>query len=191
MPNGELRQANLKALFERAKKYETASFKGLYNFIKFIEKLQLSSGDMGAAKIIGENDNVVRIMSIHKSKGLEFPVVFLVNANKQFNEEDIRKKPVLLHQELGIGVKYINYNAQIQYDTLSREAVKEVRRAENISEEMTILYVELTRAREKLFIVGTSNDLEKKLEDIESKKNIYSKVNDKINPILLKNINHI
>jgi len=186
MPNGELRQANLKALFERARKYETASFKGLYNFIKFIERLQLSSGDMGAAKIIGENDNVVRIMSIHKSKGLEFPVVFLVNANKQFNEEDIRKKPVLLHQELGIGVKYINYNAQIQYDTLSREAVKEVIRAENISEEMRILYVAITRAREKLIIVGTANDLEKKLEDIENQKNIYSKVNDKINPILLK-----
>ena len=186
MPNGELRQANLKALFERAKKYETASFKGLYNFIKFIERLQLSSGDMGAAKIIGENDNVVRIMSIHKSKGLEFPVVFLVNANKQFNEEDIRKKPILLHQELGIGVKYINYNAQIQYDTLSREAVKEVIRAENISEEMRILYVAITRAREKLIIVGTANDLEKKLEDIENQKKIYSKVNDKINPILLK-----
>ena len=186
MPNGELRQANLKVLFERAKKYETASFKGLYNFIRFIERLQLSSGDMGSAKIIGENDNVVRIMSIHKSKGLEFPVVFLVNTNKKFNEEDIRKNPVLLHQNLGIGARYINYNAQIQYDTLSREAVKEIIETESISEEMRVLYVALTRAREKLFITGTSNDLEKELEDIEKQKEIYSKLNGKINPILVK-----
>ena len=84
MPNGLLRQANLRMLFERAKQYETASFKGLYNFIHFMEKLSLSSGDMGAAKIIGENDNVIRIMSIHKSKGLEFPVVFLASTGKQF-----------------------------------------------------------------------------------------------------------
>ena len=104
----------------------TASFKGLYNFINFIEKLKINSGDLSSAKIIGENDDVIRIMSIHKSKGLEFPVVFLVNTNKQFNEQDIRKNPVLLHQELGIGAKYINYNAQVQYDTLTREAIKNV-----------------------------------------------------------------
>ena len=147
MPNGNLRQANLKMLFERAKKYETASFKGLYNFINFIEKLKINSGDLSSAKIIGENDDVIRIMSIHKSKGLEFPVVFLVNTNKQFNEQDIKKNPVLLHQELGIGAKYINYNAQVQYDTLTREAIKNVIRNENISEEMRILYVALTREK--------------------------------------------
>ena len=78
MPNGALRQANLKMLFQRAKQYESSNFKGLYNFINFIEKLRLSSGDLGAAKLIGENDDVIRIMSIHKSKGLEFPVVFLI-----------------------------------------------------------------------------------------------------------------
>lgn len=101
MPNGLLRQANLRMLFERAKQYEMASFKGLYNFIHFIEKLTLSSGDMGAAKIIGENDNVIRIMSIHKSKGLEFPVVFLASTGKQFNLMDLNQN-ILLHQELGI-----------------------------------------------------------------------------------------
>ena len=101
MPNGLLRQANLRMLFERAKQYETASFKGLYNFIHFMEKLRLSSGDMGTAKIIGENDNVVRIMSIHKSKGLEFPVVFLASTGKQFNLMDLNQN-ILLHQELGI-----------------------------------------------------------------------------------------
>ena len=186
MPNGNLRQANLKMLFERAKKYETASFKGLYNFINFIEKLKINSGDLGAAKIIGENDDVIRIMSIHKSKGLEFPVVFLVNSNKQFNEQDIRNNPVLLHQDIGIGAKYIDYNAQVQYDTLTREAVKNVITNENISEEMRILYVALTRAKEKLIITGVSNDLSKQIEDIEKQASIYPRKNEKINSILVK-----
>ena len=186
MPNGNLRQANLKMLFERAKKYETASFKGLYNFINFIEKLRINSGDLSSAKIIGENDNVVRIMSIHKSKGLEFPIVFLVNSNKQFNEQDIKKDNVLMHQEIGIGAKYIDYNAQVQYDTLTREAVKNVIKNENISEEMRVLYVALTRAKEKIIITGVSKDFEKQIEDIEKQENIYSRKNGKINPILVK-----
>ena len=186
MPNGNLRQANLKMLFERAKKYETASFKGLYNFINFIDKLKTNSGDMSAAKIIGENDDVIRIMSIHKSKGLEFPIVFLVNSNKQFNEQDIRKNPVLLHQDLGIGAKYIDYNAQVQYDTLTRQALKNVITNENISEEMRILYVALTRTKEKLIITGVSNDFTKQLEDVEKQASIYPRKNEKINPILVK-----
>ena len=186
MPNGILRQANLRILFERAKKYETASFKGLYNFINFMDKLKINSGDLSSAKIIGENDDVIRIMSIHKSKGLEFPVVFLVNSNKQFNEQDIKKEPVLLHQELGIGAKYIDYNAQIKYDTLTRQAVKNIIKTESISEEMRILYVALTRAKEKLFITGTSKNLSKKLEDLEKQTEIYHKTKEKINPVLVK-----
>ena len=101
MPNGNLRQANLKMLFQKAKKYENANFKGLYNFINFIDKLKLSSGDLGSAKLIGENDNVIRIMSIHKSKGLEFPVVFLSSTGKQFNLMDLNQN-LLLHQDMGI-----------------------------------------------------------------------------------------
>jgi len=186
MPNGILRQANLRILFERAKKYETASFKGLYNFINFMDKLKINSGDLSSAKIIGENDDVIRIMSIHKSKGLEFPVVFLVNSNKQFNEQDIKKEPVLLHQELGIGAKYIDYNAQIKYDTLTRQAVKNIIKTESISEEMRILYVALTRAKEKLFITGTSKNLSKKLEGLEKQTEIYHKNKEKINPVLVK-----
>ena len=186
MPNGNLRQANLKMLFERAKKYETASFKGLYNFINFIEKLKVNSGDLGAAKIIGENDDVIRIMSIHKSKGLEFPIVFLANSNKQFNEQDIRKNPVLLHQDIGIGAKYIDYNAQVKYDTLTREAVKNVIINENISEEMRILYVALTRAKEKLIITGISNNYTNQIDDIEKQISIYPRKDEKINPILVK-----
>lgn len=186
MPNGNLRQANLKMLFERAKKYETVSFKGLYNFINFIDKLKINSGDLGAAKIIGENDDVIRVMSIHKSKGLEFPVVFLVNSNKQFNEQEIRKNPVLLHQDIGIGARYIDYNAQVQYDTLTREAVKNVITNESISEEMRILYVALTRAKEKLIITGVSNDFTKQIESVEKQAIIYPRKNEKINSILVK-----
>ena len=185
MPNGELRQANLKMLFERAKKYETASFKGLYNFINFIEKLRLSSKDMGSAKIIGENDNVVRIMSIHKSKGLEFPVVFLSSTGKQFNLMDLNDS-ILLHQEMGIGVKYIDYEKQVQYDTLTKSAIRNKILTENLSEEMRILYVALTRAKEKLIITGISKDFEKEFENMNKQVTTYEKNDNKINHILLK-----
>ena len=165
MPNGELRQANLKMLFQKAKQYESANFKGLYNFINFVERLHSSSGDMGSAKLIGENDNVVRIMSIHKSKGLEFPVVFLSNTSKQFNLRDLDES-VLLHQNLGIGAKYIDYNMQIQYNTLSKIAIRHKMYEETVSEEMRILYVALTRAKEKLIITGISKNYEKEKEKI-------------------------
>lgn len=185
MPNGELRQANLKMLFQKAKQYESANFKGLYNFINFIDKLKLSSGDLGSAKLIGENDNVIRIMSIHKSKGLEFPVVFLSNTGKQFNLMDLNES-VLLHQEMGIGVKYIDYDKQIQYDTLSKAAIKNKILIETLSEEMRILYVALTRAKEKLIITGIKKDYQKDLEKMLEQVERYSKCNEKINPILVK-----
>ena len=185
MPNGDLRQANLKMLFQKAKDYESSNFKGLYNFINFIDKLKTSSGDMGSAKLIGENDDVVRIMSIHKSKGLEFPVVFLSSTGKQFNLNDL-KEDVLLHQEMGIGAKYIDYDKQVKYDTLSKLAIKNKILLETLSEEMRILYVALTRAKEKLFITGVTRDFNKDLEKIDSNIERYPKENGKINPILVK-----
>ncbi len=185
MTNGELRQANLKMLFQKAKQYESSNFKGLYNFINFIDKLKLSSGDMGAAKLIGENDNVIRIMSIHKSKGLEFPVVFLSTTGKQFNLIDLNQN-VLLHQEMGIGVKYIDYDKQIQYDTLSKAAIRNKIHIETLSEEMRVLYVALTRAKEKLIITGISNDYEKEHQKISEQVERYEKNSNKINPILVK-----
>mgnify|MGYP002569522349 FL=1 len=185
MTNGELRQANLKMLFQKAKQYESSNFKGLYNFINFIDKLKLSSGDMGAAKLIGENDNVIRIMSIHKSKGLEFPVVFLSSTGKQFNLMDLNQN-VLLHQEMGIGVKYIDYDKQIQYDTLSKAAIRNKMHIETLSEEIRVLYVALTRAKEKLIITGISNDYEKEHQKISEQAERYEKNSNKINPILVK-----
>ena len=172
-------------LFQKAKDYERANFKGLYNFINFIDKLKVSSGDMSSAKLIGENDNVVRIMSIHKSKGLEFPVVFLSSTGKQFNLNDL-KEDVLLHQEMGIGAKYIDYDKQVKFDTLSKLAIKDKILLETLSEEMRILYVALTRAKEKLFITGVTRDLKKDLEKIDSNIERYPKENGKINPILIK-----
>ena len=186
MPNGILRQANLKALFEKAKQYETSSFKGLYNFINFIDKLKIGSGDLKAAKLIGENDKVVRIMSIHKSKGLEFPVVFLSNFGKKFNMQSINRNKILMQNKLGLGMKYINYEKQLEYNTNTKIAVKNALILESISEEMRVLYVALTRAKEKLIITGISKDFEKQFGEIKKQKNIYELKHDKINPILVK-----
>ena len=160
MPNGVLRQANLRILFQRAKQYEETSFKGLFNFINFINKLRKSSGDMGSAKILGENEDVVRIMSIHKSKGLEFPVVFLSGCGKQFNLMDLNKN-ILYHDELGFGPEYVDLDKRISYSTLPKEAIKERIKLETLSEEMRILYVAFTRAKEKLIITGTASSVDK------------------------------
>ena len=178
MPNGVLRVSNLKMLFERAKQYEKTSFKGLYNFISFIDKLKLSSSDMSGAKLIGENENIIRIMSIHKSKGLEFPVVFLCGTSKHFNMQDINKNPILLHQDLGLGPKYINYEEGETYTTLARETIKLKTRLELISEEMRVLYVALTRAKEKLIITGLEKDYRKSIEKKEVLLNSYEEIED-------------
>ena len=163
MPNGVLRQANLKILFQRAKQFEQTSFKGLFNFINFVNKLTKSSGDMGSAKILGENEDVVRIMSIHKSKGLEFPVVFLCGTGKQFNLMDLNKS-ILYHDELGIGPDYIDIEKRFSIGTIAKEAIKKKMRLETLSEEVRILYVALTRAKEKLIITGSVNNIQKAIE---------------------------
>lgn len=164
MPNGKLRQANLKILFQRAKQYESTSFKGLFNFINFINKLRKSSGDMGSAKVLGENEDVVRIMSIHKSKGLEFPVVFTSGMGKQFNLIDLSNS-VLYHEKLGFGPSYVNLETRNSYSTLAKEAIKKRIRLETLSEEMRILYVAFTRAKEKLIITGATSNLEKSINN--------------------------
>ena len=181
--NGKLRQANLKMLFEKARQYEQASFKGLYNFINFIDKIKTNNKDMGTAKIIGENENVVRIMSIHKSKGLEFPVVFLSGTSKKFNQRDLNDN-ILMHQDLGFGPKYINYERRIEYSTLAKEALKIKLKTESLSEEMRILYVALTRAKEKLYITGIEKDFGKSIKEKEDLIQIYK--GDKLNRNLIK-----
>jgi len=154
MPGGEQRQANLRMLFEHARRFEETSYRGLFNFINFINKIKVSRGDMGSAKILGENENVVRIMSIHKSKGLEFPVVFLSGCGKGFNMQDLNKN-IILHQELGFGPDYVDYEKRISYPTMAKQALRYQIKKESLSEEMRILYVALTRAKEKLILTGT------------------------------------
>jgi len=160
--NANIKIANLKMLFEKAKDYEQSSLKGLYNFINFIDKVTKQGSDMGAPKLIGENEDVIRIMSIHKSKGLEFPVVFLCGTGKQFNLQDLNQN-ILLHQDIGFGPKYINYERKIAYSTLAKEAIKLKTKNEILSEEMRLLYVALTRAREKMIITGIEKNLQKSL----------------------------
>lgn len=164
MPNGAIRIQNLKMLFERAKQYESASFKGLFNFINFIDKIKFNSEDLNSAKLIGENENVVRIMTIHKSKGLEFPVVIIGGFGKQFNFKDLNQQ-VLLDQDLGFGPQYINDTLRIEFPTLAKKALALKAKDEAISEEMRVLYVALTRPKEKLIIVGRQKEASKKMEE--------------------------
>lgn len=163
MPNGAQRQANLKILFQRARQYEKTSYKGLFNFINFINKLRKTSGDMGSAKILSENEDVVRIMSIHKSKGLEFPVVILAGCGKNFNMMDLNK-PILFHEELGFGPDYIDTIKRISYSTLAKQSIRRKIKLETLSEEMRILYVAFTRAKEKLIITGSVPNIEKAVQ---------------------------
>lgn len=185
MPDGNLRQANLKKLFEKAREFEKISLKGLFNFILFMEKVGTSSNNIDSARIIGENDDVVRIMSIHKSKGLEFPIVFLCNSSKKFNLRDMSEK-IVLDNNLGIGANYIKDG--IEFPTLAKDAIKIKANKEAVSEEMRVLYVALTRAKEKLIIVGTSDNVEKKLQEKEDEISKYYKFAkpEKLNPRLVE-----
>lgn len=159
-PDGLQRQANLKLLLERAEAYEKTSFKGLFNFLTYIDHMKESSGDMESCKIIGENEDVVRIMSIHKSKGLEFPVVFLAGTTKKFNYRELNEN-LILHSELGFGADVVQYEKRIRYPSISKIALIQKIKAEVMSEEMRILYVAMTRAREKLIITALVPNLEK------------------------------
>ncbi len=158
MPGGEQRQANLRILGKRAEEYETLQEGSLYGFLQYVEKLKSRrESDLGVAKLIGPNNNVVRIMSIHKSKGLEFPVVILAGAGRKFNLRDTHEK-MLIHKDLGIGPVCAEPDKRVYRSTIARNIIKEKIRQESLSEEMRILYVAMTRAKEKLIIVGSAED---------------------------------
>ena len=122
--------------------------------------------------LFGENENVIRIMSVHKSKGLEFPIVFLSGAGKQFNMQDLNEQ-ILLDQDMGFGPKYINFERKIEYNTIAKEAIKIKSKTELLSEEMRLLYVALTRAKEKIIITGVEKDLQKALENKQKELDMY------------------
>ena len=158
MPGGKQRQANLEVLVNRARQFQDSSIKGLFNFTRFIENIKSSSSDLDLARVLGENDNVVRIMSIHKSKGLEFPVVIVAGLGKGFNRADTRGR-VLFHPRLGMGPLLVRSDLRIKRDTIARIAMQYRIQVENLSEEMRILYVAMTRAQSKLILLGSVNNL--------------------------------
>ena len=166
MPGGRQRQANLRALYDRARGYETTSFRGLFRFLRFIERMEERGDDLGAARALSEQEDVVRIMTIHKSKGLEFPIVILGGMDKQFNLQDLNQK-YLLHKDLGFASKYIDPVKRITYPTLFYYAIREEKLRELLAEEMRVLYVALTRAKEKLVMVANVTGFGKKREKWE------------------------
>ena len=155
LKGGLLRQANLRMLADRAADYERTNYRGLFRFLRFIDDLKKRETDLSVARTLGASENVVRIMTIHKSKGLEFPVVILANAAKEFNLRDAQGI-FLMHQQLGIGVKMAerSQTGRQIYNTMPWQAIADKIVDETKAEEMRVLYVALTRAREKLIITG-------------------------------------
>lgn len=154
MPGGGLRQANLKLLYERAAEFESGALSGLFNFMLYIEGLRESGKDMTAAKLYSDEADTVSIMTIHKSKGLEFPIVVLYGTQKYFNETD-EKKPIIWNADAGIAMDYIDTLRRVRYTALPKLLVKDINVHELRSEELRLLYVALTRAKEKLIISCT------------------------------------
>lgn len=171
MPAGNRRTANLNMLLEKATAYEKTSYKGLFHFVRYIDELQKYDVDFGEADMVGENEDVVRIMSIHKSKGLEFPIVIVSGMGKNFNKQDTRSKMVL-HPELGIGLDYMDGKKRIKSPTIAKKAIAKQIDLENLGEELRVLYVALTRAKEKLILTGTLKDAPEKLEFFRQQANL-------------------
>ncbi|WP_150266395.1 UvrD-helicase domain-containing protein [Paenibacillus tepidiphilus] len=159
LPGGFQRQNNLKALYDRAIQFERdTSARGLFRFLQFISRVRENGGDLGVAGGSPEEAGGVRIMTIHKSKGLEFPVVFLAGMAKPFNREDLHS-PFLMHKELGFGPRFVQRETRVTYPTLPYLAINRRSRLELLAEEMRVLYVGLTRPRDKMILVGTVRDL--------------------------------
>nr|WP_201261883.1 helicase-exonuclease AddAB subunit AddA [Metasolibacillus fluoroglycofenilyticus] len=174
MANGKQRQANLRALHDRALAYEKTSFRGLFRFLRFVDRMKSRGDDLGIAKSIGEGDDVVRLMTIHSSKGLEFPVVFVAGMAKPFNQQDF-KGSYLFDQDFGLAVKAINTEERTMFTSLPYLAMKEKKIAKLKAEEMRILYVAMTRAKEHLILLGTVKNWQRKLDKWEALQNLAPK----------------
>lgn len=151
MPGGEIRRGNLDMLIHQAVTFEKTSYRGLFHFLRFVERIQKYDIDIGESSQVQESMDAVRIMTIHKSKGLEFPIVFLSGLGKQFNDQD-EKQPVVLHGESGIGVDAIDLEKRTRKTTMIKQMIKAQSRRENRAEEIRLLYVGMTRAKEKLIL---------------------------------------
>ena len=165
MQNGEERHENLMQLLIYAKKYGTTGYQGIHRFIEWVNNMKARGME---PEMASKENSAVKIMSIHKSKGLEFPIVFLCETGKQFNKQDM-KEAVLVHPELGLGPKVVDEKKRLEYPSFAKIAIKGRIEQENMSEEMRLLYVALTRARERLIITGKLSDVPKVLENVSDK----------------------
>ena len=162
LPNGAQRSANLAMLVEKAMDYEKTSYRGLFNFVRYIEHLQKYEVDYGEVNLSGAGEGSVEIMTIHKSKGLEFPVVILAGMGKQFNFQDLNAR-LLIHPEYGLGADAILPDKRMIVSTLNKQVIRRKLLEESLGEEIRVLYVALTRAKEKLIMIGTISNLEKEM----------------------------
>ena len=165
LPGGEQRYANLSMLVEKAMDYEKTSYRGLFNFVRYIENLQKYEVDYGEVNLAGAGNTAVEIMTIHKSKGLEFPIVFVAGMGKQFNQQDT-KAGLLLHPELGIGTNAVLPEKRIVASSLSKQIIKRQLEKESLGEELRVLYVAMTRAKEKLLLTGTIGKMSKEMTNL-------------------------
>ncbi|HHV55804.1 MAG TPA: UvrD-helicase domain-containing protein [Firmicutes bacterium] len=161
LPAGEQRQANLRHFYDRARQFDGFARQGLSRFVRFLEQLEKAEVESPEAPILGEADDVVRIMSVHKSKGLEFPVVIVAGIGRPFNLKEVREK-ILFHQHLGVAFQSVDEERALRYELPPYQAVRHARQRELLAEEMRVLYVALTRARERLILVGSARDLPEK-----------------------------
>ena len=178
LPGGEQRNANLTMLVERALDYEKTSYRGLFNFIRYIEKLQKYEVDFGEVNLADAGSKAVQIMTIHKSKGLEFPVVFVAGMGKQFNFQDANAR-LLVHPELGLGADVILADERKIVTTVHKQMVRRQIISENLGEELRVLYVALTRAKEKLILAGSMAKLDKEIESLAG----FMELNQELLPI--------
>lgn len=160
LPGGKQRQANLRALYDRARQYEATSFRGLFRFLRFIERMQERGSDLGVARALSEQEDVVRLVTIHSSKGLEFPVVFIAGLGRKFNMMDLNNA-YLLDKEYGFASKYVNPEKRLTYPSLPQLAFKRKQTMEMLAEEMRVFYVAMTRAKEKLYLVASVKSIDK------------------------------
>ncbi|WP_425801552.1 UvrD-helicase domain-containing protein [Desulfitobacterium sp. Sab5] len=167
LPSGSQRQANLRALYDRACRFESTTYRGLFRFLRFLERFQGQGKDLGSARALGENEDVVRLITIHASKGLEFPIVFVVGLGKKFNTRSISGN-LLLHSNLGVGIPLMDVDNRIRYPSFIQKAVKERLWQESLAEELRILYVALTRAKERLFLYGSLPKLQEEIQHWQS-----------------------
>ncbi len=175
MDNGSQRMQNLEYLLQQSEAFEASSYKGVFNFVRYIEHMKKYKVDSPEPTYTLDSDNSVTMMSIHKSKGLEFPIVFILDLQKQFNEMDLRET-VLMDQDLGLASDYIDIDARTKKRTVFTEALRIKAKNELISEEIRILYVALTRAKEKLYLLATTSDYEKNIEKMMERYSKYADV---------------